>query len=102
VPLTGKSLPRRAPLPDVPRETVRVRLYAGARAAAARPFVDVVVPPEGLSAKEIVRRLAAICPPLGPVLRASRLVRNDEYLTRLSVRLRPGEELSVHPPYGGG
>ncbi|MFY9717563.1 MAG: MoaD/ThiS family protein [Thermoplasmata archaeon] len=84
------------------RETVRVRLFAGARAAAARTVVEVPVPRGGLPVREIVRRLAVLHPALGPILRVSRLVRNDEYLTRLSVRLRPGEELSVHPPYGGG
>ncbi|HTP54202.1 MAG TPA: MoaD/ThiS family protein [Thermoplasmata archaeon] len=82
--------------------TVRVRLYAGARAAADRSFVDVEVPAGGLSAREIVRRLGSQCPSLVPVLRASRIVRGDVYLTRLSARIRPGEELSVHPPYGGG
>ncbi|MGP8078625.1 MAG: MoaD/ThiS family protein [Thermoplasmata archaeon] len=82
--------------------TVRVRLYATARDAARRSFVDVAVPPGGLAARDLVRALETECPDLGPVLRVSRFVRNDRYLADLRVRVRPGDEFAVHPPYGGG
>jgi molybdopterin converting factor small subunit len=88
--------------PGVGVPSVRVRLYASAREAARRPTVDVPVPVGGVSARELVRLLAAESPELAPVLRISRLVRNDAYLGNLRARIRPGDEVAVHPPYTGG
>ena len=82
--------------------SIRVRLYATAREAVGRAVVELPVPSTGVTAREVVRRLADAWPALAPVLRASRFVRNDRYLTALSVRVRPGDEFAVHPPYGGG
>ena len=81
---------------------VRVRFYASAREAAGRSTVELSVPADGATARSLVAEIARRWPALAPVLRASRFLRNDEYLTDLRVRLGPGDELAVHPPYGGG
>lgn len=82
--------------------SVRVRLYATARAAVGRPFVDLPVPRDGIRVRELLGVLADRWPPLAPILRASRFVRNDAYVSDLGTRLEPGDEFAVHPPYGGG
>jgi molybdopterin converting factor small subunit len=82
--------------------TVRVLLFATARAAVGRPSLDWPVPSSGIPADELARALVAEYPRLAPVLRSSRLVRNGEYLRRPTERVHPGDEFAVHPPYGGG
>lgn len=82
--------------------TVRVVLFATAREAVGRPAVDCVVPPEGLSVAELLRRLGSEYPRLRATLRSSRFVRNGRYLSGRTGRIRPGDEFAVHPPYGGG
>ena len=79
-----------------------VRLFASAREAIGRGTVDWPVPAGGVPAKELVRALREAYPRLGPALRVSRFLRNDRYLTDLSERVGPGDEFSIHPPYGGG
>ena len=86
----------------VAERPVRVRFYASAREAAGRSTVDLPVPATGATARSLVATLARKWPALAPVLRTSRFLRNDEYLTVLRARLGPGDELAVHPPYGGG
>jgi molybdopterin converting factor small subunit len=81
---------------------VRIRLFATARQAVGRAVLERSVPTGGLSARRIVDDLAAEYPALRRLLAASRFLRNDRYLTDLSERVRPGDEFSVHPPYGGG
>jgi len=83
-------------------ESVRIRLFATAREAVGRPTLDWPVPRAGVSAAELVRALGAEYPRLAAVLGVSRFVRNGRYLDGLSVTVRPGDEFSVHPPYGGG
>jgi len=83
-------------------EPVRVRLFATAREAAGRAALEWAVPAGGIRAEELVRALAERFPALAPVLRTSRFVRNGRYLNRLSQTVQPGDEFSVHPPYGGG
>jgi molybdopterin converting factor small subunit len=82
--------------------SVHIRLFATARLAVGRGTVDWPVPPGGVSAKELVHALRETYPRLAPTLRVSRFLRNDRYLTDLAERLDPGDEFSVHPPYGGG
>ena len=82
--------------------SVTVRLYATAREAAQRAVVELPVPAAGESAQALLGRLVARWPALRRVLPTCRFVRNDRYLRNLSVRLRAGDELAVHPPYGGG
>ena len=84
------------------RPSVRVRLFATARRAAGWTSRTLPVSRAGVTVAELVDRLRSTWPALVPVLRTSRFVRNGAYLESLEVRLRPGDELSVHPPYGGG
>jgi molybdopterin converting factor small subunit len=82
--------------------TVLVRLFATARRVVGRATLPWPVPEEGLRARELVAALQEAYPRLGPTLRASRFLRNDRYLGDLDESVRPGDEFSVHPPYGGG
>lgn len=83
--------------------TVRIRLFAAAREAVGGVGeLRWEVPAEGRAAREILAALAARYPHLGPVLRASRIARDGRYLRAATARIRPGEELSIHPPYSGG
>jgi len=81
---------------------VRVLLFATARTAVGRARIDRPVPPEGLPAHELLEDLTRAHPSLRRVLTASRILRNGEPLRRPSERVVPGDELAVHPPYGGG
>lgn len=83
-------------------ESVRILLFASARQAVGRSLLDWPVPPGGVSAKELIRKLGTQYPRLRRTLAVSRFVRNGRYLTALNGRLRPGDEFAVHPPYGGG
>jgi molybdopterin converting factor small subunit len=82
--------------------TARILLFASARTAVGRPELDWTVPREGVPATVLARELSARYPALAPTLRGSRFVLNGRYLTRLTARVRPGDEFAVHPPYGGG
>jgi molybdopterin converting factor small subunit len=82
--------------------SVRILLFAGARTAVGQSELEWTVPAGGVSARELALALAAQYPSLAPTLRASRFVRNGRYVTRMAVRVRPGDEFAIHPPYGGG
>lgn len=82
--------------------TVRVLLFATAREAVGSPRADVTVPDEGGRVESVLAELVRAHPRLGPVLAASRLVRNGEYLRGRSGPVAPGDELAIHPPYSGG
>jgi molybdopterin converting factor small subunit len=86
----------------MPKGSVTVLLFGPAREAVGRPAVDWPVDRDGVEARELVRSLGERYPALAATLRASRFVRNGEYLTVLSARIRAGDEFAVHPPYGGG
>jgi molybdopterin converting factor small subunit len=81
---------------------VTVLLFASAREAVGRSRLDWPVPKGGLAAEDLVRRLGDEYPRLRPTLKASRFVRNGQYLEDLATRVRPGDEFAIHPPYGGG
>jgi hypothetical protein len=49
-----------------------------------------------------VRELSARHPALARIARHSRWFRNGEPVEGPTVRIRPGDEFAVHPPYGGG
>lgn len=87
---------------DVVAPRIQVRLYATARLAVGRSALSWPVPPDGITAQELVTALGQAYPGLRPTLRSSRFLRNDRYLRDLEERLRPGDEFAVHPPYGGG
>ena len=79
-----------------------VRLFAAAREAVGCATVEVTVPHDGTRAEDLLAELAERYPKVRRTLRASRFVRNGEYLDDLSEQIRPGDEFAVHPPYGGG
>ena len=79
-----------------------ILLFGPARAAVGTGSLAWPVPPRGTPARELVRALALAHPRLGPTLRVSRFLLNEEVLPGLSRRVRPGDEFAVHPPYGGG
>ena len=81
---------------------VRVLLFATARTAVGRRELEWTVPPEGIPASELASELATAFPKLAPTLRTSRLVRNGRPIDRPTMRIHPGDEFAVHPPYGGG
>jgi molybdopterin converting factor small subunit len=82
--------------------TVRVRLFATARLAAGTAELRRPVPAPGIDVRTLLGQLRREFPALGPVLRSARFVRNGELLRGRSGRLRPGDELAIHPPYSGG
>ncbi|MCI4334299.1 MAG: MoaD/ThiS family protein [Thermoplasmata archaeon] len=79
-----------------------VLLFAGAREAVGRGQVDLLLAGESEPVEDVLARLRATYPRLSPLLAVSRLVRNGEYLRGNRGRLRPGDELAIHPPYSGG
>jgi molybdopterin converting factor small subunit len=81
---------------------VRVLLFATARTAVGAPVLDWPVPTAGLPVHELTQALVHDHPALGPVLRTSRIVRNGRYVRGPRERVLPGDELAIHPPYGGG
>ncbi len=81
---------------------IRIRLFASARQAVGETTIAWPAPSSGVPAREVVRQLAEAYPRLRETLRACRFLRNDRYLTDLETTIRPGDEFSVHPPYGGG
>ncbi len=81
---------------------IRIRFFASARQTVGRAELPWPVPPSGTSAGELVRELGEAFPRLRPTLKVSRFLRNDRYLEDLREVVRPGDEFSVHPPYGGG
>jgi molybdopterin converting factor small subunit len=90
----------RAPPPASGR--ARVLLFSTARTAVGTGRLDWPVPVEGTLVRELVKELALAHPRLGPILAHSRLFHDGEPVHRPDERVRDGEELAVHPPYGGG
>jgi len=60
------------------------------------------VPPKGVPLSVLLAGLAHEHPRLVPVLKTARFVRNGQYTPGTDVRVRPGDEIAVHPPYSGG
>jgi molybdopterin converting factor small subunit len=81
---------------------VRILLFATAREAVGRPELEWPVPAAGMPARALVAELVRQYPPLEPIARVSRFVRNGHYLGRTSEVVHPGDEFAVHPPYSGG
>ncbi len=86
----------------MPATAVTVLFFGPAREQVGRARVPWPAPAAGLPARELVAALADRYPRVAPTLRVSRFVRNGEYLRSLAIRVRPGDEFAVHPPYGGG
>jgi len=95
---TGKG---RSP-PGPPAGRVRVLLFATARTAVGTRSLPWPVSAGGTTVRELLVELARIHPRLIPILAHSRFFHDGIPVARLDERVRPGEELAVHPPYGGG
>ncbi|HTT15268.1 MAG TPA: MoaD/ThiS family protein [Thermoplasmata archaeon] len=83
-------------------QAVTVLLFGPARDVAGRGSIAWAVPEDGIAARALVRSLGERYPRLRRTLETSRFLRNGRYLASLAVRLDPGDEFAVHPPYGGG
>lgn len=81
---------------------VRVVLFATAREAVGRPRVLRTVPPEGRTLSDLLAELREEYPMASAVLSGCRFARNGRYLTSPRARIRPGDELAIHPPFSGG
>jgi len=82
--------------------TLAIHLFATAREAAGTASMERPIAPQGILLRTVLRELATETPALGPILRHARYARNGAYVRGRNVRLRPGDELAVHPPYSGG
>ncbi len=82
--------------------TVRVRGFATARAALGDRLWELPAAPDGVRIDRLLARLAARCPRLAPLLPTCRIFVNDEPARSLETRVRPGDEITLHPPYSGG
>ncbi|MGI0068510.1 MAG: MoaD/ThiS family protein [Thermoplasmata archaeon] len=82
--------------------TARVLLFATAREAVGTPQLEWPVPDEGLAISELVAALIQRYPRLGPVSAHSRFLINSECVRGVRAKVRPGDELAIHPPYSGG
>ena len=81
---------------------VTILLYAQARVAVGHHRMVRPIAPEGVPLAALLRGLVEEFPDLGPILPSCRYVRNGEFTGRRAVRLKPGDELGIHPPYSGG
>jgi molybdopterin converting factor small subunit len=82
--------------------TVAVRLFSTARETVGTARIDRPTGARGVAVETVLRELAEAHPGLAPILRHARFARNGTYLRGRSGRLRPGDELAIHPPYSGG
>ncbi len=80
----------------------RVLLFASARQAVGHSVLERTIPKTGLDLARLLGELVREYPALAPVLRVSRFIRNGSYLRQARGRIRPGDELAIHPPYSGG
>jgi molybdopterin converting factor small subunit len=80
----------------------RLLLFSTARTAVGQGALDWPVPPDGTSIRELLHELAEVHPAVGPVLAHSRIFHDGLPVFRLDERVRAGDEVAVHPPYGGG
>ncbi len=81
---------------------VRVLLFATARTAVGERMITVPVGPGGATVRALVASLGSAYPRLVPVLAHSRFFLDGHPVEGLDQSVKPGAELAVHPPYGGG
>ena len=79
---------------------VRIRLFAAFREAVGRSQLTVDAP-TGATAGQVVERLRAEYPSLGPAAEGAMLALNQEYVDA-SAPLADGDELALIPPVSGG
>jgi molybdopterin converting factor small subunit len=79
-----------------------VLLFATARTTVGRAVLPWPVDMGGTTVRELVAELARAYPRLAPILAHSRLFLDGTPVVRTDEQVRPGNELAIHPPYGGG
>lgn len=79
---------------------IRTRLFASYREAVGRGELSLEAP-EGATAGQLVARLRAEHPRLGPAAENAMLAVNQEYVGP-DYRLHDGDELALIPPVSGG
>jgi sulfur-carrier protein len=84
------------------KTSVRILFFATAREAVGTHSVDREVPAGGSTLTALLASLVKEHPRLEPLLKGSRFVRNGRYVRGTGARVRPGDEVAVHPPYSGG
>lgn len=77
-----------------------VRLFGPAREAVGSDRVELALP-SGSSAAEALAALAGAHPAVAGLLPRSRVAINLEYVDA-GTPLRPGDEIAILPPVGGG
>jgi molybdopterin converting factor small subunit len=82
--------------------TIRVRGFATARTALGGGPRELPAPPEGLRLGRLLEALVDECPGLGPLLPSCRIFLNEQLTRSKETRVRPGDEITLHPPYSGG
>jgi molybdopterin converting factor subunit 1 len=80
--------------------TVRVLLFAGARARAGRDRLELELP-AGATVAQARRALAGLCPALGGLLDKGAIAVNEEVADDGDV-IPEGAELALLPPVSGG
>jgi len=93
---------RRRPTSARAAGRVRLLLFATARTAVGARSLLWPVPAGGISVRELLAELARAHPQVAPILSHSRFFHDGAAVDRLDERVGPGDELAVHPPYGGG
>jgi molybdopterin converting factor subunit 1 len=79
---------------------IRTRLFASYREAVGRGELSLEAP-EGATAGQLVARLRAEHPRLGPTAENAMLAVNQQYVGP-DYRLHDGDELALIPPVSGG
>lgn len=83
---------------------VRVLLFAAAREAAGRDAVEVDLPGDAATPAAVLAALAAGAggPALARVAARARLAVNHVFAAPGAPPIRPGDEVALIPPVGGG
>ena len=77
-------------------------LFATAREAVGAPRLRRTVAPLGAPLEEFLQAIETEFPRLASIRQHSRIVVNGQYTSARSVRIHPGDEVAIHPPYSGG
>jgi molybdopterin synthase sulfur carrier subunit len=79
-----------------------VLLFATARTAVGKGSLEWPVPPGGTTVQALLDELAVAHPALRPILAHARIFLDGRLVPQIDEPVRAGEEVAVHPPYGGG
>jgi molybdopterin converting factor small subunit len=87
---------------EAPAGRVRLLLFATARTTVGTHALAWPVAAHGTTVRELLADLARVHPRVAPILTHCRFFLDGVPVARLDERVRPGVELAIHPPYGGG